>query len=122
MLKLVGEVDCVVRTCRNTHLAERTTAKVVQIFHQYFFLLPVGQLHHLRLDVDCLVRAVHLAQSASNTLVVAFFIIDELQRATKTFAYRQIVSVVRIFLRHLLRDELLSCHFHSLQKADHTFA
>ena len=86
------------------------------ILHQYFlFLSSFFVQHTFARDVDAIVGTCHLAQAASNTLVIAVFVGRHSQASTETWRYFQSVTIFRILFGHFLRKEFTTSDFHTCQ-------
>ena len=113
LLEIIGKLERVLRTSSDAKHAECAASEVIHILVKFLFLLPVGQLHHLRGEFDSPVRAIHLADTAGDTLMVSLRIILESQFSTEPVGYLERVSVLRILLRHLGSHKLLAGDGHT---------
>ena len=122
MLEIVDEAQCAVWTRRFAHLAERTTAEVVDILVEFTFFLAVRHFYHLGNDLNCTVRATHLAKTATDAFVVAVFVINQLQRTAKALTDVEVIAIVRIFFRYFFGKKFLTGDTHSFEEACDTLS
>ena len=125
LLEIVGEFEGVLGTCGYAKHAERAASDVVQILVELAFLLPVGKIHHLCLQLDGAVGTVHLAYTAADALVASLLVVNEREFGPEAVGDLKSIPVLGILLGYLGSDELLSRDTHSqdetLDTASHRF-
>ena len=105
------------RTCRNAKHAERAASKIIEILVELAFLLAVGKIDHLCLQMNRAVRTVHLADAAADAAVTALFVVDKGQFGPEPVGDLKGLPVFGILLRDLRGHELFAGDTHAGHKA-----
>ena len=84
VLVALVEGDGTVWTGAGAELAEHAGAKVVLVLHEAFLLLAVGSFVELARHLDGIVGAGHLAQTATDALVLVLLVVGHREGTAKT--------------------------------------
>ena len=117
LLEIIAEFECILRTGRYAKHAECAATQIVKILVELALLLSVGKLHHLGLQSNRAVGAVHLADTAGDTFVATLGIILERELGAETLRDIERGPVFRIALSNLRRNEFLSRYLHAAYQA-----
>ena len=98
--------DGTVWTGAGAELAEHAGAEVILVFHEAFLLLAVGSFVELARHLDGIVRAGHLAQTATDALVLVLLFVGHREGTAKAVEHDVRVAVFGILFGNLRGEEL----------------